>query len=94
MKKETADLYAAHVAEIQSRWENALDAENLQAVLVHSGTPIISFQDDYEYAFRPNPNFRSRKFPAAISTPTMLTWRHSGPACPVSNHGQQTISSR
>ncbi len=34
-----------------------MDAENLQAVLVHSGTPLISFQDDYEYAFRPNPHF-------------------------------------
>jgi Xaa-Pro dipeptidase len=49
--------YAAHVAEMQNRWEAALEAENLQGVLVHSGTPMYSFQDDYEYAFRPNPNF-------------------------------------
>lgn len=50
-------LYAAHVAEVQSRWEAALDAEDLQAVLVHSGAPMYSFLDDYEYAFRPNPHF-------------------------------------
>jgi Xaa-Pro dipeptidase len=50
-------LYAAHVAEIQSRCEAALEAENLSAVLVHSGSPIRSFLDDYEYAFRPNPHF-------------------------------------
>ena len=50
-------LYAAHVTEIQSRWEAALEEDNLPAVLVHSGSPIISFLDDYEYAFRPNPHF-------------------------------------
>jgi Xaa-Pro dipeptidase len=50
-------LYAAHVTEVQARWEAALDAENLQAALVHSGTPLVSFLDDYEYAFRPNPQF-------------------------------------
>ena len=57
MSKEYKDFYAAHIAEMQNRWSAALDAENLQAVLVHSGTPLISFQDDYEYAFRPNPHF-------------------------------------
>jgi len=49
--------YAAHIAEVQRRWEAALEAEGLQAALVHSGTPMYSFQDDYQYAFRPNPNF-------------------------------------
>ena len=57
MSKEYKEYYAAHVAEMQHRWTAALDAENLQAILVHSGTPLISFQDDYEYAFRPNPHF-------------------------------------
>ena len=49
--------YVAHVTEIQRRWEAAMEAEGVPAVLVHSGTPMYSFQDDYEYAFRPNPNF-------------------------------------
>jgi len=57
MSKEYKEYYAAHVAAMQRRWTAALDAENLQAILVHSGTPLISFQDDYEYAFRPNPHF-------------------------------------
>lgn len=34
-----------------------MEAEGLEAILVHSGTPMYSFQDDYQYAFRPNPNF-------------------------------------
>jgi Xaa-Pro dipeptidase len=50
-------LYPEHVAEIQRRWEEALAAESFEAALVHSGTPIHSFLDDYEYAFRPNPHF-------------------------------------
>jgi len=57
MSKEYKEYFAAHIAAMQNRWAAALDAENLQAVLVHSGTPLISFQDDYEYAFRPNPHF-------------------------------------
>ncbi len=57
MSKEYKEFYASHVAAMQNRWAAALEAENLQAVLVHSGTPLISFQDDYEYAFRPNPHF-------------------------------------
>ena len=51
------EFYAEHVAETQRRWEAALEAEGFAAVAVHSGTPMYAFQDDYEYAFRPNPNF-------------------------------------
>jgi Xaa-Pro dipeptidase len=50
-------LYADHVAQVQGHWEAALEAEDLRAALVHSGTPLYSFLDDYEYAFRPNPHF-------------------------------------
>jgi Xaa-Pro dipeptidase len=57
MKENYRSFYAAHVAEMQRRWESSLDAENFDAAVVHSGTPMYSFQDDYEYAFRPNPNF-------------------------------------
>jgi Xaa-Pro dipeptidase len=51
------EFYAAHVAETQRRWEAALEAEGYAAVAVHSGSPMYAFQDDYEYAFRPNPHF-------------------------------------
>jgi Xaa-Pro dipeptidase len=57
MEQTYQPLYAAHVAEIQKRWQIALEAESFMAVLVHSGTPLYSFLDDYEYAFRPNPHF-------------------------------------
>jgi len=51
------ELYGAHVREIQDRWEAAMLAHEVDAVVVHAGTPLISFLDDYEYAFRPNPHF-------------------------------------
>ena len=57
MNTNHESLYAAHVEQVQSFWETALEAENLAAALVHSGSPIYSFLDDYEYAFRPNPHF-------------------------------------
>lgn len=50
-------LYPSHLAHLQGRWEEALDAENYSSVLVHSGSPIVSFLDDYVYPFRPNPHF-------------------------------------
>ena len=50
-------LYPAHLATVQARWEAALREEGLAAGLVHSGSPTHSFLDDYEYAFRPNPQF-------------------------------------
>jgi Xaa-Pro dipeptidase len=57
MNTNSEALYAAHVEQVQALWEAALEAENLQAALIHSGSPIVSFLDDYEYAFRPNPHF-------------------------------------
>lgn len=53
------DFYDAHVREMQSRWEMTLQAEDHAAVLVHSGSPLVSFLDDYVYDFRPNPLFLS-----------------------------------
>lgn len=50
-------FYAAHVAEMQERWEASLEVEKFDAAVVHSGSPMYSFLDDYEYAFRPNPHF-------------------------------------
>jgi Xaa-Pro dipeptidase len=57
MEPDYRSLYAAHVDEIRRRWELALEAESFMAAVVHSGTPMYSFLDDYEYAFRPNPHF-------------------------------------
>ena len=59
MEQNFQSLYAAHVAEVQKRWEQELKAEGFSAAVVHSGSPMYSFLDDYEYAFRPNPHFLS-----------------------------------
>jgi len=48
--------YKAHVSELQERWEKALDAEGYDAVLIHAGSKLASFLDDYEYPFRCNPH--------------------------------------
>jgi Xaa-Pro dipeptidase len=49
--------FGAHRREVQERWERAMQSCGLDAVLVHSGSPLVSFLDDYEYSFRPNPLF-------------------------------------
>ncbi len=49
--------YADHVARLQATWEAALAAEQFDSAVVHAGSPIVSFLDDYHYAFRPNPHF-------------------------------------
>lgn len=51
--------YADHVAHQQHVWEAALAAENFDAAVIHAGSQIISFLDDYHYPFRPNPHFLS-----------------------------------
>lgn len=48
--------YQSHVAELQQHWEKALQAEGYDAVLIHAGSKLVSFLDDYEYPFRCNPH--------------------------------------
>lgn len=50
-------LYADHVARQQAAWEEAMAEAQYDAVVVHAGSPLVSFLDDYHYAFRPNPHF-------------------------------------
>ncbi len=54
--KIISEGYRAHVAELQRRWENALQAESFDAALIHAGSMLASFLDDYEYPFRCNPH--------------------------------------
>lgn len=48
--------YKEHVAALQHRWESALEAEGYDAALIHAGSKLVSFLDDYEYPFRCNPH--------------------------------------
>ena len=48
--------YKNHVAQLQQHWENALQAESYDAALIHAGSKLASFLDDYEYPFRCNPH--------------------------------------
>ncbi|MEE4174865.1 MAG: Xaa-Pro dipeptidase [Xanthomonadales bacterium] len=49
--------YADHVARQQRAWEEAMAQEGFDSVIVHAGSAIVSFLDDYHYPFRPNPHF-------------------------------------
>jgi Xaa-Pro dipeptidase len=55
-RKIISEGYRAHVAELQQRWERALQAEGYEAALIHAGSMLASFLDDYEYPFRCNPH--------------------------------------
>ena len=55
-RKTVTQGYKNHLAELQQRWENALQAEEYDAVLIHAGSKLVSFLDDYEYPFRCNPH--------------------------------------
>lgn len=55
--KTISQPYKAHVSELQQHWEKALDAEGFDAALIHAGSKLASFLDDYEYPFRCNPHF-------------------------------------
>ena len=48
--------YKAHVADLRLRWEKALEAEGFDAAVIHAGSKLASFLDDYEYPFRCNPH--------------------------------------
>lgn len=49
--------YPEHIAHQQAVWEQALEAEGFDAAVIHSGSQITAFLDDYHYPFRPNPHF-------------------------------------
>lgn len=55
-RKTISQGYQSHVAELQRRWEVALEQEAYDAVLIHAGSKLVSFLDDYEYPFRCNPH--------------------------------------
>jgi len=54
-RKTITQGYKAHVAQLQQYWEKALEAEGYEAALIHAGSKLVSFLDDYEYPFRCNP---------------------------------------
>jgi len=53
-----ASLYPAHIQELQQRSKQALQRENLDGLVIHSGQEIKVFLDDYGYPFKVNPHFK------------------------------------
>ena len=54
-KNGISQFYGQHVASLQQCWETALAAEGYDAAVIHAGSKLASFLDDYEYPFRCNP---------------------------------------
>lgn len=50
--------YANHIATVQGRFDEALEATGFDSVLIYSGQPAIAFLDDNPYPFRVNPMFK------------------------------------
>jgi Xaa-Pro dipeptidase len=53
-----ANLYPAHIMELQQRSKAALARENIDGLVIHSGQEIKAFLDDNSYPFRVNPHFK------------------------------------
>jgi Xaa-Pro dipeptidase len=54
--KSRTDNDRDHIDRVQRHWENALEAEGYEQALIHAGSLLASFLDDYEYPFRCNPH--------------------------------------
>lgn len=50
--------YASHIATVQQRFDDALEATGFDSVLIYSGQPAVAFLDDNPYPFRVNPMFK------------------------------------
>jgi Xaa-Pro dipeptidase len=99
--------YADHLRTVQSRWEEALAAQSLDAVLVDAGTAHTYFLDDQSAPYRPNPHFQ-QWVPYGDTEHCMLLVRagqqaqlyfyqprdfwHLPPTVPVELGGQMTIN--
>ncbi|HJP05697.1 MAG: Xaa-Pro dipeptidase [Chromatiales bacterium] len=49
-------LYAAHLEELQRRYDSALESANLEAVVIGAGQPAPIFMDDQHLPFKANPH--------------------------------------
>ena len=56
--KNLASLYPDHIKELQSRAKTALQRENLDGIVIHSGQELKIFLDDNSYPFKVNPHFK------------------------------------
>jgi Xaa-Pro dipeptidase len=50
-------LYSAHIETLTTRYDHALEQTGASHAVIFSGNPRVSFLDDYEMPFRPNPHF-------------------------------------
>lgn len=57
--EKLASLFHQHLATMQQHAQNVLTQHHLDAVLIHSGEPLMRFLDDQEYPFKVNPQFKA-----------------------------------
>jgi Xaa-Pro dipeptidase len=52
-------LYVQHLRTLMSRADRALAAAGFDALVIHSGRPLIQFLDDQDYPYKVNPHFKA-----------------------------------
>jgi Xaa-Pro dipeptidase len=58
INEKLASLYGAHITQLQKITKAALNRENLEGLVIHSGQEIKVFLDDNSYPFKVNPHFK------------------------------------
>jgi Xaa-Pro dipeptidase len=58
INEKLANLYGAHITQLQKVTKAALSRENLEGLVIHSGQEIKVFLDDNSYPFKVNPHFK------------------------------------
>lgn len=53
-----ASQYHQHLISLQQRYEQLMQRENLESIVVYSGHPHYQFLDDNDYPFKCNPHFK------------------------------------
>src|ERR1039457_1256728 len=52
-------LYAEHLQTLMGRADRSLAAAGFDALVIHSGRPLIQFLDDQDYPYKVNPHFKA-----------------------------------
>lgn len=52
-------LYAQHLQTLMGRADRSLAAAGFDALVIHSGRPLIQFLDDQDYPYKVNPHFKA-----------------------------------
>ena len=59
LNSQLAQIYPEHIERLQKLTAQVLKSERLDALVIHSGQSLRQFNDDMDYPFKPNPQFKA-----------------------------------